>query len=428
MVDLTRRRYLSVLGAIGAGGLAGCTSDGQERNEPTRTDTVTVTATRTPTESPPESREQPETSTPEATGTPVPSDVGGAPMFRYDAANTGAAPDESGPTADVTDRWRFEDADGKDTFLSVQDGTVYVDSNSLLAMDAVDGTVRWTTDEAMGTPAIADGTVYTGGSTSVYAVAVEDGTRQWRTRIGRPDAPITLAGGTVYVGSGVGEARGGDHFLRAIDANDGTERWQFDEREGRFSVPAVADGTVFVANDGEWGTNTRLYAFDAADGRKLWQFTIENSWQNKPMYNPAVSDGTVYIAYAATIYAIDSSDGTKLWEFQFDQIGVSDLAVHDGTVYAGSSRGHLTAIDANGGTEQWRLERATDRVHAPVVVGGTVYSAGGRIVYAVDATSGKELWRFVTRHRVTASPTVVDGVVFVPAVGDVYALTEVTDA
>ncbi|MFC6758225.1 PQQ-binding-like beta-propeller repeat protein [Halomicroarcula sp. GCM10025894] len=109
----TRRRYLATLGVAGAAALAGCSNDSDN---------------------------------PTPTGGPsIPESVGRWPSFGYDTANTGAAADETGPTANVIVQWGYPT--GKQVFSSpaIVDGSLYIGSNDgyVYCLSAVDGTRQW---------------------------------------------------------------------------------------------------------------------------------------------------------------------------------------------------------------------------------------------------------------------------------------------
>jgi len=142
-------------------------------------------------------------------------------QFGYDDANTGYAPDNTGPVEDITEQWSYQTGGAVNSSPAVADGTVYVGSSddNVYALDAADGTEQWsyqTGDDVFSSPAVADGTVYVGSN---------------------------------------------DNNVYALDAADGTEQWSYQTGSEVFSSPAVADGTVYVGS-----FNGRVYALDAADG------------------------------------------------------------------------------------------------------------------------------------------------------------------
>jgi eukaryotic-like serine/threonine-protein kinase len=85
------------------------------------------------------------------------------------------------------------------------------------------------------------------------------------------------------------------------------------------------------------------------------------------------------------------------WKFHTGGYVISSPAVADGTIYVGSTDGHLYAIDRAAGTLRWKFRTHSRVVSSPAVADGLVYvnSYDGNF-YAVDATSGKLKWKFQT--------------------------------
>ena len=142
----------------------------------------------------------------------------------------------------------------------VVDGTVYLGSRDgdAIALRAEDGEPRWRTalgHEVWATVAVTPDAVFaTGTGGSVTRLAAADGTIDWQRRVedaGRLGSP-TVADGTVYVGSET------DGTVVALAAADGTEDWRVETRsvlfgdytrEGVVDGPAVVDGVVYVATE-----------------------------------------------------------------------------------------------------------------------------------------------------------------------------------
>lgn len=136
------------------------------------------------------------------------------------------------------------------------------DGGKLFALDKSDGTEKWIFGKtgSLGSsprnrtaeftrPTVANNTVYVGSKNTqsnsnrdenLYAVNAEDGTEQWSTQISSSEvrASPAVADGTVYAGGTTGN-------LVALDASDGSEHWTFD-LGGLYSSPTVADSTVYV--------------------------------------------------------------------------------------------------------------------------------------------------------------------------------------
>lgn len=382
------------------------------------------------------------------------------PTFGYDARNTGANQNATGPKRNVEELWRFETGSWVECSPAVVNDTVYVTSRdrNVYALSASEGTERWRFETGIGetdsedtyaseavmrsSPTVVDGTVYVGGGnyelrgddgateyvanhSYVYALDAETGDLEWRFQ---PEAPTqsspTVVDGTAYFGCQTGN-------VSAVDAADGRERWRFSgdgESTGKITAtPAVWDDTVYV---GTWGGT--IYALDARDGSVVWRYET-----NDPVSaSPAVHDGTVYVGLngGGPVVALTAKNGKMQWEYPTQgSVVASSPAVADGIVfvgdYSGDHRGsseRLNAIDARSGERVWTASTSGYVWASPAVADGVVYVADlQNEVYGFDATDGTELWSFRTGDNVRSSPAIVDGLVYVGSDdGNVYALTE----
>ena len=300
-------------------------------------------------------------------------------QFGYDTANTGHAPENTGPSGDIREQWAFQTGNGVGSPPVVADGTVYVgsDDENVYALDAQDGSEQWafqTGGIVWSSPAVADGTVYIGSDDdTVYALDASDGSQQWAFQTGNGvGSSPAVADGTVYIGSD-------DDTVYALDASDGSQQWAFQTGDYVFSSPAVTDGTVYV---GSWDEN--VYALDASDGSEQWAYET-GDWVTS---SPAVVDGTVYVGSGdETVYALDAQDGSEQWAFQTGGSVWSSPAVAGGTVYVGSYDENVYALDASDGSEQWAFQTGDEVRSSPAVADGTVYI--GSFDSAVYALTGE---------------------------------------
>lgn len=272
---------------------------------------------------------------------------------------------------------------------AVVDGTVYVGTNgdgplvvsgsedeeafeacAFLALDAATGEVLWQYREfgerenVDSSPAVADGRVYFGGETAVYALDAETGEAVWTREIPtHPDSSPAVADGVVYYGAPDRSDDGPPARLWALDAANGETMWTVDVDDVSLRTsPAVADGMVYVAassqrvcagvgGDGESNcsgvTRGQLYAVDAARGELRWTTAIETDTRS----SPAVADGVVYVGCRDGLSAV-TTDGESAWRVTFESdredgpYVKSSPAVADGRVFVGASDGRLRAIDA----------------------------------------------------------------------------------
>ena len=148
----------------------------------------------------------------------------------------------------------------------------------------------------------------------------------------------------------VGDDRG---VLRALDALSGKAKWEAYTAGAIFLSPAVWEGRVYVGS-----ADGRVYAFEAATGRRLWSFRAAPADRWIPVYGKlhstwpvaggvVVDDGVLYAAagianYDGThVYALDAITGKLKWyndssgSLSEAQEGVSlqgELSLRDGAL------------------------------------------------------------------------------------------------
>jgi outer membrane protein assembly factor BamB len=164
---------------------------------------------------------------------------------------------------------------------AVVDGTVYVGARDgiLYAIDAATGRERWRNDHHVSwvntSPAVSAGHVYAGSSDAQFVQAVDAATGRevWRAKAdGIVWSSPAVAGGTVYVGDGLG-------VLRALDAETGVERWVYRTGARILGSPVPASGMVVVGSEdgslyafrqGPPGGIRRIVFWDSAYARAAW--------------------------------------------------------------------------------------------------------------------------------------------------------------
>ena len=169
---------------------------------------------------------------------------------------------------------------------------------------------------------------------------------------------------------------GSRHFspLRQVNARNVARlglAWalDIDSPMGLATEPIVVDGTIYAS-----ASLDRIYAVDAASGRPLWQFdphvrlgVMRNSWAARTNRGVAVYHGKVYFGTGdCRLFALDAASGKKLWSspvcLDTTQTGITGApTVGDGKVYIGYNgsdtgvRGSLVAFDADTGKLVWRF-------------------------------------------------------------------------
>jgi len=228
-----------------------------------------------------------------------------------------------------------------------------------------------------GGPAIEDGRVFAGGQDGlVYAVDVLTGRVVWKVKTsGEADAAPAVSGGTVFAVSEdpvTGEGR-----LFALDAATGKRVWSF---SWTYSPPSIGVATSGVTVDG-----SRVYggfgdalvrAFDANTGRVLWSTPVRDGFS--PLTTPAVSGGSVFVAdRRGDLYRLGATTGDRIWDFQFPALaerGSGSPLVSGSQVFMGADDGTLAAIDVETGRLVWRTRYAAGPI-GPLAPAGDVLLA-----------------------------------------------------
>ncbi len=211
-----------------------------------------------------------------------------------------------------TKRWESE-GEWQDHTLTVTGDTAYLDifDDKLYALRLDDGDQRWARPSdgfLPGPPAVdvSNGLLYLVDEGNAMALGLDDGRERWTSPV-RDDglessSPAVLAGDTIYVG-------GGDRLVYALNAADGERKWAAGDREGAGTIPAIADGRVYVANREEYSPT--VLALDAKDGSEVWSFSpSEQVGTTGDGNHPIVHDGLVYVATPVQLLALNVDTGT----------------------------------------------------------------------------------------------------------------------
>jgi outer membrane protein assembly factor BamB len=239
---------------------------------------------------------------------------------------------------------------------TVHDGTVYVGTNGgvVHAVDATTGEKEWTFtapirrppgyeksggltyDNIAGAVSVSDESVFVSSwNGHVYALDADTGQLRWSfDATDQLEGAVTVTGDTVYAT--------GDRNLYVIDAADGTLQWKLNQPSDDADVargsPAVADGTLYVGR-GTSVENMNLVAVNAEDGTVKWETPAVLQSQA----NPSVANGVVYTP-AGRLLALDAETGKTRWAYDHaSTIGGAPLAVDD-VLFAADWNGWLVAI------------------------------------------------------------------------------------
>jgi outer membrane protein assembly factor BamB len=353
-------------------------------------------------------------------------------QFQYDPQNTGST--ETNAPTEKSRRWTLDrselgpKAEPIDGYAVVDDRLLITTNGELHAVDTGDGSELWATEPGRGggKPAVTDDTVYVARGYSpdagISALDLTDGSEQWRSpSVFDVTSALTLVDDTIYVAV-LRDTEFNTGTILALDAEDGSVRWEFDGPAQMAPTPAVADGTVHVGG----GNEGRVYALDAASGETLW-VTDTADWMRIP---PTVVGETVYVPsnFAERLYALDTADGTERWS-----VGLSvtaSVAATTDTVFVPTDDG-IAALDAEGET-RWRETFGDSFQSNPPVVAGDTLCVTGDSALCLDRSDGSVHWEQTVEEgtnddaivdSTSCEPIVADDAVFVgTAAGDVYAV------
>jgi len=167
-------------------------------------------------------------------------------------------------------------------------------------------------------PSVRDETVFIGcydiaddGHTfgSLYAFDITTGDVKWRYKVADwiVTTPTISSNGDLFFGSD-------DGFLYALNSQDGSLIWKFDNHGSYWrSSPAIdGDDTVIAGSN-----DCNVYALNRKDGSVKWQFHTENIVKSSPAIGKhgniifGSSDGYVYNIGLTTAYAEEILDSAE---------------------------------------------------------------------------------------------------------------------
>ena len=257
---------------------------------------------------------------------------------------------------------------------------------------------------------MADDVLYTArASGEVTAAALNNGKRQWRTKL-----DVTISGGVglgaelVFVGTA-------DAEVIALDRKDGEPRWRVPVSSEVLVSPVATTGYVIVrCADG------RVIALNSATGQRLWLrhwpvplLTLRGESR------PVIVDDKVLVGLAdGRLVALDIFDGRTLWEAvvtapkgrtDLERMVDVDAAplVANGRVYVAAHQGRVVALELETGRNLWSADVGS--ALGMVSDGAALYVVDDMDqVWALDLRSGRSLWKQdKLKHRRLSSPALI---------------------
>ena len=265
-------------------------------------------------------------------------------------------------------------------------------------------------------PALADGVIYVASRDgTVLAVDAQNGSQRWEVNTNTPlGAGPGVGDGMVLLGSSEGE-------VIALSITDGKEQWRSQVTSEVLSVPSTAAGIVVArAIDG------RLFGISALDGKRLWTYdrtvpTLTLRGSSSPMISGGL---VVYGSDGGKLAALSLKAGLPLWEksiafpsgrSELDRIVDIDgnPLIVNGVVYAASYQGSIVAMELETARTLWAKDLSTASDMAVDRLNLYVTDTVGN-VWALDRRNGASLWKQdKLLYRSVTAPSVVNGYVVV---------------
>ncbi|GGX46348.1 outer membrane protein assembly factor BamB family protein [Streptomyces fructofermentans] len=315
-----------------------------------------------------------------------------------------------GPDAGSSWRpWRFRMSNDVWGTPAVAGDLVYVTSFEVHALDVATGRRRFKTRDVAWSMAVSDGRVHASDGPTLFALDAREGTDLWRIQTDAWVYSLKADRGTVVTGT-----RGGG--VQAWEAANGRRLWEITGAQTDFESPeagpVVHEGTVYVWKD------ARLRALDARTGDERWSYPIGDaaSCGGVPVRLTPAEDGYVYVSAGTRVLAVDIAGGHVRWHFEAPAVFLGPPtfapgpAVTGGGVYLADYLGTVYALDATDGRDRWRIATESRSSVDPVLVSaGHVHVGSGKGLYTLDAVTGTPKWRFQAGGDIVGAPAVADG-------------------
>ncbi|MDG1301612.1 MAG: PQQ-binding-like beta-propeller repeat protein, partial [Opitutae bacterium] len=286
-------------------------------------------------------------------------------------------------------------------------GRIYIGSadRSVHCLDASNGSILWKaemTDWIRSKPAITSEGLLVAAVDGTLTCLGKDGGLKWRKKISTHPiyADLVSAGDSVLVNDS-------DLWLRRISAS-GEVLWKrsllqaFEDEDGRRiftdvlsggtyyqSKPTAVKGKVFFGMPSGF-----LVAADADTGKELWKFEMGGAIS----VAPAVADGRVFVGQQGgerLFYCVDAETGAPIWKQTIPGGWVwGSATVDEGRVYIPTVDGHAVCLDAATGHIIWMYPTAKSVPAEPAIDGDLVYfGSWSHSIYAFNKKTGKIVWK-----------------------------------
>lgn len=215
-------------------------------------------------------------------------------------------------------------------------------------------------------------------------------------------ASPVYANGLIYFVSG--------SALYAVNAADGERRWQYptDKSAQAFfgATPTLSNGFLYIADD--YGQVSKL---DAATGHEIWKAKLDGAIRSSPI----VSNGIVYFGSGnAHAYALNAENGQTIWDVTVDGPISASPTLTGGLVVFSSSDGNVYSLSARNGHKAWAVPFDADPSIVPLVYDGTsLYVTAGDTIFRLDPGNGAKRPQIKLPTNILLPPTVSSDTIYV---------------
>ncbi len=148
---------------------------------------------------------------------------------------------------------------------------------------------------------------------------------------------------------------------------------------------------------------------------------------------PIIHNDRIYVAIGQSpihgpgqgmLSCIDGATGSKIWESREVGRTLSDVAIHDGLLYASDYSGRLNCFDADTGEHVWQQQLdAGVWCSSPVVADGKVYTSTERqTLWVLKAGREKQVLSRCRVRSMAITPVFEEGVLYLPTQRRLFAV------
>jgi outer membrane protein assembly factor BamB len=125
----------------------------------------------------------------------------------------------------------------------------------------------------------------------------------------------------------------------------------------------------------------------------------------------------------ANLYAFDAFNGAKIWNYSTGNVwGVSPVSIRNDMLYASYGAGppQLHALNVKNGAKLWSVPLG-NRISPPKIVDNVVCLSSDTSLLALNAYTGRILWNYTTGVGL-GEPVVANGIAYLSAGDQIYAI------